>query len=192
MRLKTVAAFCYYQGKQWTRGNRMKIEINGVEIDYRDEGKGLPVIFIHAFPLNQTMWDEQVAAIRDRFRAITLDLRGFGNSDAPDGPYPMERMAADVRGLMTKLAIERAVLVGLSMGGYISLAFYRHYPDAVLAMTLADTRAGADTAAGRERRYKSADKVLSQGASAIADDMVPIALGPSTREKRPEVVVRGA
>ncbi|HXG63487.1 MAG TPA: alpha/beta hydrolase [Blastocatellia bacterium] len=168
----------------------MKAAINGIKIDYRDEGKGLPVIFIHAFPLNQTMWDEQVAALKGRFRAVTLDLRGFGNSDAPEGPYFMEQMAADVRGLMSELAIDRAALVGLSMGGYISLAFYRNYPDAVRALVLADTRAGADTPEGRERRYKSAEKALAQGAGAIADDMVPIALGASTRESRPEVVAR--
>src|SRR5437868_3599546 len=112
----------------------MKATINGIKIDFRDEGAGLPVVFIHAFPLNQTMWDDQVAELRHQCRAITLDLRGFGNSDAPLGPYAMEQMAADVRGLLSFLNVDRAVIAGLSMGGYAALAFYRNYPDAVSAM----------------------------------------------------------
>ncbi|HKP84595.1 MAG TPA: alpha/beta hydrolase [Blastocatellia bacterium] len=168
----------------------MKIKVNGINIDYRDEGEGTPVIFIHAFPLNQTMWDEQVSALKNHCRAITLDLRGFGNSDVPDGPYSMDQMAADVRRLMEALDIDRATLVGLSMGGYVSLAFYRNYSDAVRAMVFADTRASADTREARERRMKSAEKAEREGARAIADDMVPVALARSTVEGRPEIVER--
>lgn len=168
----------------------MQIEINGINIDYRDQGTGLPVIFVHAFPLGQAMWDEQVAALRDHCRVITLDLRGFGESGVPEGLYSMDNMASDIRGLMSALDIDKAVLVGLSMGGYISLAFYRNYPDAILALVLADTRASADTAQGRERRIISAEKAEREGASAIADDMVPLALAPSTISDQPRVVER--
>jgi pimeloyl-ACP methyl ester carboxylesterase len=168
----------------------MKIEINGINIDYRDEGSGLPVIFIHAFPLNQTLWDEQTAELKDHCRTITMDLRGFGNSDAPDGPYSMEQMAADVDALLSNLDIKRAVLVGLSMGGYISLAFLRNYPGAVRAMVLANTRAGADAANARERRMEAAKKAEREGASAIADDMATLALAPSTLDRRPDIVHR--
>jgi pimeloyl-ACP methyl ester carboxylesterase len=168
----------------------MRKEINGINIDYRDEGAGLPVIFIHAFPLNQTMWDEQVAALEGRCRTITLDLRGFGNSDAPASAYTMDQMAKDVRDLMAELGIDKAVVVGLSMGGYISLAFYRNYPEAVRAMVLADTRASADTDEGRARRMKSAERAEMEGAAAIADDMVPVALAASTVESRPDIVAR--
>ncbi|HWP44661.1 MAG TPA: alpha/beta fold hydrolase [Blastocatellia bacterium] len=168
----------------------MKAEINGINIDYREAGTGLPVIFIHAFPLNQTMWDDQLSVLRNHCRAITLDLRGFGASDVPDGPYTIDQMAADVNGLMSKLDIKRAVLVGLSMGGYISLAFYRNYPGSVRAMVLANTRASADTAKARERRMESARKVEQEGASAIADELVPLALAPSTLEARPDIVKR--
>src|ERR1700754_2860763 len=123
----------------------MKATINHLNIDYRDQGSGEPVIFIHAFPLGQTMWEEQLAALKYHCRAVTLDLRGFGGSGVPDQPCAMEQMATDVRGLMATLDIERATLVGLSMGGYVALAFYREYPDAVRALVLADTRASADT-----------------------------------------------
>jgi pimeloyl-ACP methyl ester carboxylesterase len=168
----------------------MKIEINGIQLDYRDQGEGLPVFFIHAFPLNQTMWDEQLHEFRKMCRTITLDLRGFGNSEVPPGPYLMDRMSADVRGLMSALDIEDAVLVGLSMGGYISLAFYRNYPGAVKGMVLADTRASSDTHEARKRRLGSAEKAEREGTSAIAADMVPLLLGRSTIERKPEVVSR--
>ena len=168
----------------------MKLHLNGADIDYTDQGTGLPVIFIHAFPLNKTMWYDQVEVMRLMCRAITLDLRGFGRSDAPPGPYLMDQMASDVRGLLTSLEIERATLVGLSMGGYISLAFYRDYPEAVEAMVLADTRATADGDASREKRLKSAEKAERDGVGAIADELIPQLLGSSTLRRKPEVADR--
>lgn len=168
----------------------MKKTINGMSLDYRDGGSGLPVVFIHAFPLNQTMWDEQLAALKNHCRTITVDLRGFGLSDAPPGPYSMDQMAADVRGLLSILNIDQAVLVGLSMGGYIALAFYRNYPDAVRAMVLADTRASADTHEARRRRINSAARAEKEGSRAIAEDMVPLLLGRTTINTRPSIVER--
>jgi pimeloyl-ACP methyl ester carboxylesterase len=168
----------------------MQATINQLNFSYRDQGSGEPVIFLHAFPLNQTMWDEQVAALSHHCRTVTIDLRGFGGSDAGSGLTTMEQMAADVRGLMSGLDIERATMVGLSMGGYVALAFYRKYPDAVRAMVLADTRASADTHAARERRLQSAEKAEREGAAAIADDMVPLLLGATTRQTRPDIAAR--
>lgn len=168
----------------------MLIKTNGISIDYRDGGTGIPVIFIHAFPLNQTMWDDQLAPLQNHCRVITLDLRGFGRSDAPQGPYFMDQMAADVRGLMSALDIDQALLVGLSMGGYAALAFCRNYPDSVRAMVLADTRASADTHEARERRLKSAERAEREGARAVAEDMIPLLLGRTTLESRPFVIER--
>ena len=168
----------------------MKIEVNRIDIDYRDEGEGLPVVFIHAFPLNQTMWDEQVAALRGTCRAITLDMRGFGRSGFGSSSHSIDEMASDVRGLMNKLGIDRAVLVGLSMGGYVSLAFYRNHPGCVHALVLADTRAGGDTQEAREWRTKSAEKAEREGSVAIADDMVPLLLGRSSLGSRPDLIAR--
>lgn len=168
----------------------MKIEVNGINIDCRDEGEGVPVVFIHAFPLNQTMWDEQLTELRGTCRAITFDLRGFGRSGFASGAHSIEHMASDVRGLMNGLGIERAVLVGLSMGGYVTFAFYRSYPECVQALVLADTRSTADTQDARERRIKSAEKAERDGSAAIADDMVPLLLGRSSLGTRPDLISR--
>ena len=168
----------------------MLINVNGLDIDYRDTGGGFPVIFIHAFPLNQTMWDDQLFALQSHCRVITLDLRGFGRSTAPGGPYLMEQMAADVRGLMSSLGISKAAFVGLSMGGYVTLAFYRNYHELVSAMVLADTRATADTEEARQRRLKSAVRAENEGSRAIAEDMIPLLLGSTTIESRPSITER--
>jgi 3-oxoadipate enol-lactonase len=168
----------------------MKIEVNGINIHYHDEGEGLPIIFIHAFALNQTMWEAQVAALKNRYRCLTLDLRGFGHSDVADETSSMNQMASDVRELMRALAIDRAVLTGLSMGGYVALAFYRNFPEAVRALVLADTRATADNEEAKNNRLRSAEKALREGAAAIADETTPKLLGETTLNNNAELVRR--
>lgn len=168
----------------------MKAEINGINLEYTDQGKGLPIILIHAFPLDKGMWEPQVEPLSKVCRVITVDLRGFGQSDVPAGPYWMSLMASDVRGLMYKLGIDRAVLVGLSMGGYVAMSFYRNFPDAVKAMVLADTRASADNEEGRQRRFAAAQKAEAEGSAAVAEDMLKVLLGATTHASRPEVVER--
>ncbi|MEW6126122.1 MAG: alpha/beta fold hydrolase [Acidobacteriota bacterium] len=168
----------------------MKIAINNINLDYRDEGEGTPIIFIHAFALNQTMWDAQVAALKNQYRVITVDLRGFGASDVVQGTSHMEQMAADIHELMRQLAIEKAVLVGLSMGGYVLFAFYREFKEAVQALVFADTRATADTDEARASRLRSAEKAEREGSAAIADETTPKLLGDTTLASNPELVKR--
>src|SRR5215472_9571285 len=128
----------------------MLIRINGIDLDYRDYGAGVPVVFLHAFPVNQQLWSDQLDKLQNHFHTISLDLRGFGQSTASEGPILMDQLAADVRELLNAIGIHRVVLVGLSMGGYVSFAFYRMYRESVRAMVLADTRATADTPEARE------------------------------------------
>jgi pimeloyl-ACP methyl ester carboxylesterase len=168
----------------------MLIRINGIDLDYRDYGTGIPLVFLHAFPVNQQLWTDQLDKLQNHCRAISLDLRGFGQSTALEGTISMDQMAADVRELLTALGIHRVVLVGLSMGGYVSFAFYRMYRESVRAMVLADTRATADTPEARERRYKSADRVERNGVSSITEETVSALLGHTSIEQRPSVVQR--
>jgi 3-oxoadipate enol-lactonase len=166
----------------------MKIEINGINIHYHEEGEGLPLVFIHAFALNQTMWQEQVAALKNQYRCITLDLRGFGHSDVVEGTTLMSQMASDVHELMKALEIDKAVLVGLSMGGYVALSFYRYFPEVVRALVLADTRSTADAEEARANRLLSAEKAVREGAAAIADETTPKLLGDTTINTNPGLV----
>jgi 3-oxoadipate enol-lactonase len=169
--------------------NVPQIRIDGIQIVYTDVGAGPAVVLVHGYPFNRTLWNEQVAALSDRYRVIAPDMRGFGESDASSAAT-MNRMAADVASLMDALGIARAVVGGLSMGGYVTLAFQRHHPERVRALVLADTRPQADTEEGKQTRVQQAEKALSEGMAGIADAMLPKLLTPETVSKRPEVVKR--
>jgi pimeloyl-ACP methyl ester carboxylesterase len=166
----------------------MKTQLNGITLAYSDTGAGLPIVFLHAFPLNRTMWRAQEETLSPKFRIITIDLRGHGESDAPPGHHTLDQAAEDVRALLDHLAIQQTVLVGLSMGGYILFAFYRKYADRVKGLVLADTRAQADTVEGKEGRFQMAHLALQKGSSAIADIMIPKLLSSATIKTKPEIV----
>ncbi|MEK7869229.1 MAG: alpha/beta fold hydrolase, partial [Nitrospirota bacterium] len=145
----------------------MQAKINDITLAYGDSGSGQPIVFLHAFPLNRTMWAEQEAALPSHYRVITIDLRGHGESDAPLWHYSLDQAADDVRALLNHLSITQALFVGLSMGGYILLAFYRRYADRVKGMVLADTRAQADQPEGKVGRFQMAQTAYKQGPTAI-------------------------
>jgi pimeloyl-ACP methyl ester carboxylesterase len=119
---------------------------------------------------------------------IAPDLRGFGESDSAPGTATMNVMAQDVGLLLNHLGIARAAIGGLSMGGYVALAFYKQLPSRVRTLVLADTRAQADTEEGKQTRAQQAEKALNEGMAGIADAMLPKLLTPETVSKRPEVV----
>src|SRR5687768_9279925 len=169
--------------------------INDIQLAYDDVGVGPAVVLIHGYPFNRSLWTEQTDALTSRFRVVTPDLRGFGESasgerDGSEGPVTMNRMAQDVAELMDHLGIEQAVIGGLSMGGYVALAFVKQFPSRVKALVLADTRAQADTEEGKQTRHQQAEKALAEGMAGIADGMLPKLLTPDTVSKRPEIVRR--
>ncbi|MBH0202975.1 MAG: alpha/beta fold hydrolase [Nitrospira sp.] len=168
----------------------MQTQVNGITLAYNDQGSGLPIVLLHAFPLNRTMWVEQEEALSSQFRVVTIDLRGHGESDAPLWRYTLDQAADDVIGLLDHLSIRQAVFVGLSMGGYILFALYRKYADRVKGLVLADTRAQADTTEGKEARFQMAQTAYENGPSAIADLMIPKLLSPATVQTKPELAQR--
>jgi pimeloyl-ACP methyl ester carboxylesterase len=166
------------------------IKIGDINIAYDDVGSGPAVVLLHGYPFNRSMWSEQVAALRDTHRVVTPDLRGLGESDCSDGPATMNTMAGDVAALMDALEIQRAAVGGLSMGGYVALAFYKLFPLRVRSLLLADTRPQGETEEGKQIRAQQIEKVLAEGMAGIADAMLPKLLHPETVSKRPEVVKR--
>ena len=157
-----------------------------IEIGYEDVGKGLPVVFLHGFPHDRSLWAPQLGALMDRCRCIAPDMRGFGES-AVEGPYTMNRYADDVVALLDALHIERAVIAGLSMGGYVAFALWRRHRARVRALILADTRAGADNTEGRAKRRAMIETVRAEGMEPLVDAQVTGMLGKTTREKHPEL-----
>jgi len=170
------------------KGNSVQTQVNGITIAYNDQGTGIPIVFLHAFPLNRTMWANQEQVLSSQFRVITIDLRGHGESDAPLWRYTLDQSADDVCALLDQLAVRQALFVGLSMGGYLLFAFYRKYSARVKGMILADTRAQADTDEGKAGRFQMAQTAYKHGPSAIADLMIPKLLSPATIQTRPEIV----
>jgi 3-oxoadipate enol-lactonase len=170
----------------------MKATINDVQLAYDDHGVGLPVIFLHAFPLNRRMWEGELMALlgEERYRLVALDWRGFGESEITNGISSMELFAGDVAGLMDALGIQNAILCGLSMGGYAAFAFLRKYPQRVAGLILADTRPGADTPEAQANRENVAQIAETQGTGAIADLQVPRLISEYTRKRHPEVEAR--
>src|SRR5215211_2120312 len=164
--------------------------INEIQIAYTDAGSGDPIVLIHGYPFNRTLWTEQIEALSSSYRVIAPDLRGFGETDSSPGPATMNRMAQDVAQLMDHLEIPRAVIGGLSMGGYVVLAFYKQFASRVRALILADTRAQADTEEAKQTRHQQAEKALAEGMAGIADAMLPKLLTPETVSKHPEIVKR--
>jgi 3-oxoadipate enol-lactonase len=161
---------------------------NDVHLHYVQAGKGAPLLLTHGYPLDHTLWQPQVDGLADVARVIAPDLRGFGQSDAPEGVYTMEAHADDLRALVDLLQIERAVLCGLSMGGYIALAFWRKYAERVRGLILVDTRAGADAPVARQARLDMIEQVKQHGSTPAAEAMLPRLLADSTRQSRPDLV----
>jgi 3-oxoadipate enol-lactonase len=167
----------------------LKATINTVEIAYDDHGIGLPVIFLHAFPLNRSMWTGLASALlkEQRYRLVTADLRGFGESTINNAVSTMELFADDVAGLMDTLGMRQAILCGLSMGGYAALAFLQKYPQRMNGLILADTRPGVDSDEVKANRERVARLAETRGNGAIADLHIPKLLSDHTRRNHPEV-----
>jgi pimeloyl-ACP methyl ester carboxylesterase len=160
---------------------------DGVEIGYDDVGAGIPVAFVHGFPHNRALWSPQVSALVDRARCIAPDLRGFGETSR-HGPYTMDQYADDVAMLLRSLGVERAVIAGLSMGGYVAFSLWRRHRSLVRALVLAHTRAGPDTDEGRGKRRALIEVAQTRGSGAVADGQITGMLGKTTREKRPAMI----
>lgn len=164
--------------------------IDDIQLAYTAVGDGPAVVLIHGYPFNRSLWTELAESLLDRYRVVIPDLRGFGETESSESPATMNRMAEDIAKLMDHLEIDQAVIGGLSMGGYVALAFCKQYPARVRALVLADTRAQADTEEGKQTRALQAEKALAEGMAGIADAMLPKLLTPDTVSKHPEVVKR--
>ncbi|HUQ64133.1 MAG TPA: alpha/beta fold hydrolase [Acidimicrobiales bacterium] len=150
------------------------------------------VVLLHAFPLNSGMWDDQIETLGDRWRVIAPDLTGFGTAGARDDPgaYSVENYADDVADLLRREGITRAVIGGLSLGGYIAFAFYRRHRDMVAALVLADTRAAGDAPEAAARRVSQQRQVAESGTDELIDNSLDNLLSDDTKQQRPEVVAR--
>jgi 3-oxoadipate enol-lactonase len=168
----------------------MKININGLRINYTEVGNpsGLPVIFIHGFPFSSVMWTPQMKTISSNYRAVTYDVRGHGESDYGDGQYLIEIFVDDLIALLDFLKIEKAILVGLSMGGYIALRAVERNPERVLGLVLCDTKSAPDSNDVKIRRARQIQIIKASGIHRFADDFLKSIFSESTFLRLPNII----
>ncbi len=170
-------------------GNLRRVAVNGVNLAVDVRGRGPAVLFIHGYPLDHSIWDYPLAHLEGWMR-IAPDLRGMGQSDAPDLGYSMATYAEDLLALLTAVGVDRVVLCGLSLGGYVAFEILRRAPERVRGLVLMDTRAEADTPEGRRARDAAAALARDGGAHAIAEAMLPKMLAGAAVADNPGLVDR--
>jgi len=168
----------------------MKTILNDIAINYNERGQpqGLPVVFIHGFPFSHEMWEPQMNVMPNNIYAVSYDVRGHGASDLGDGQYTIELFVDDLIALLDHLFIEKAILCGLSMGGYIALRTFERHPDRVRGLILCDTKSEPDTDAAKIKRTAAMKTVKSAGVHTFAEDFVKTIFWEKTFETNPSVI----
>ena len=156
-----------------------------------DEGQGLPLVFVHGFPLSRDGWRPQIDDLSASLRTIAPNLPGFGGRKASSGSLTMDRLADDVASLIVELGARPVVLVGHSMGGYVALAFARRHPELLRGLVLVATRSGPDSAEAAAGRRATAEKVRAAGIEVVVDGMLPKMLAPVNRSSGSLAAIRG-
>lgn len=163
-------------------GNNIKILVNNLVVSYTDNGpeEAPVIIFIHGFPLNKTLWDNQVDALKKDYRAISYDIRGHGDSEAGNEEFSIELFVNDLLNFMDALKIEKTSLCGLSMGGYIALNAIENHPERFEALVLSDTNCIADSPETKEKRMKTIENIQENGIEKYAEDSVELFFVPES------------
>jgi pimeloyl-ACP methyl ester carboxylesterase len=166
------------------------VSIGDTPVRYLEAGSGRPVVLLHAFPLDADMWRPQLEHPPAGWRLVAPDYRGFGKTrgDDPGRRATIDDFARDIKILLERLEIDRGVIGGLSMGGYVAFALFRQAPELFSGIVLADTRPGADSVDGRAARQAMLELVRSRGPAAVAEQVIPKLLGATTVRERPEIV----
>ena len=161
-----------------------------IDLAFREAGSGQPLVLLHAFPLSSAMWLAQREGLAGVCRVITPDQRGFGGSELGADEPSLDACADDLAALLDRLSLDQVVLGGLSMGGYVAMAFLRRHPSRVSALILADTKATADPEPARANRERIAAAATEESSTVLVDDVLPSLLGTTTVAERPAVAGR--
>jgi pimeloyl-ACP methyl ester carboxylesterase len=157
-----------------------------------DEGPkdALPVLLLHAFPLSSAMWDEQRRALAGKARVLAFDVRGLGKSPRAAMPLMLEHVVDDALAVLDHAGVRAALVVGLSMGGYVALRAAERAPERIAGLLLCDTQAAADSDEAKLKRAAGVRTLEAKGVAAYAEGFVAGALSAETRASRPQVVAR--
>lgn len=163
-------------------GNEFSAKINGISLKYTEFARrGVSsVIFVHGFPFNRTMWNNQVNILKDKYHVITYDIRGHGQSEEGGDKFSIDLFVSDLIGLMDHLRLDRIILCGLSLGGYISLNAISKFPDRFKALVLSDTQCIADSSETKDKRMKAIETIKNGDLAKYADDSVSNLFAPGS------------
>ena len=151
-----------------------------VQLSFVEFGAGTPILLVHGFPLDHTIWSEQINDLRNICRVVAPDLRGHGKSPAPEGAYSVDLMAKDLIALLDRIGVYKAIWVGHSMGGYITMAAQRLAPERFAGLGLVCTNHKADSEEARAKRYETAEKVGEEGSKAAVNTKMFLEGTPET------------
>ena len=172
-----------------SKGYNLSTSVNDFELSYDDVGEGnIPVIFLHGFPFDKTMWELQLEFLKFTYRLIACDIRGFGKSTDEYTPLSIDLFTDDLIKFMDKLQIEKAIVCGLSMGGYIALNAVKRFPCRFEALVLSDTQCIADTAEGKAKRYKVIEDIKENGAAKFNEGFIKNVFHPDSPVNKKEIV----
>lgn len=164
-------------------------EANNVAISYNDTGEAnIPIIFLHGFPFDKSMWKAQMDSLKSSYRVIAFDIRGFGKSTDENTPLSIDLFSEDLVSFMDKLNIKNAIICGLSMGGYIALNTIKKFPERFAALILCDTQCIADTAEVKENRYKAIEKINLDGVTEFDEKFIKSVFHPDSLTNKIAVV----
>jgi 3-oxoadipate enol-lactonase len=170
----------------------MRVTVDDATIDVATDGKGEAIVLIHGFPMTRDIWDAQAEKLAQHMLVIRPDLRGMGRSSVPDGPYLMETLAADIAAVLDAQGIDRATIVGHSLGGYVAMAFCRMFSERVTRLALVCSRLAADSPETARNREELADRAERENRiEVVVDAYVPRLFARATLESRSPVVIRG-
>ncbi|MEJ2528703.1 MAG: alpha/beta hydrolase, partial [Gammaproteobacteria bacterium] len=164
----------------------MEKYVKGIAVhEYGDRNK-VPIIFIHGFPFNSTMWAQQIKILKEQYYCVAYDVRGMGETPPGDGQFTIEMFVDDLFAVSDGLDLERPIVAGFSMGGYIALRAVEREPERFRALILADTKAEADDDAGRLKRANAISSINKDGVEQFVSDFVPLAFSETARQNIPE------
>jgi pimeloyl-ACP methyl ester carboxylesterase len=168
-----------------------KIQVNDLELAYERHGKGIPLVLLHGYPVDHSIWEPLLPLLENDFDVILPDLRGFGQSQAPGQDFAISDFAADVAALLDQLKIEKAAVAGHSMGGYAALAFARAFPGRLAGLGLVSSQVLADTPEGKAVRYKKVQAILATGVREEAEGMsAKLTARPDLQAQLKELILR--
>lgn len=166
-------------------------EVNSMSLSYNYAGEGeVPILFLHGFPFDKSMWKEQIDSLKESFCTIAVDIRGFGKSTDEETHLGIDLFTDDLIAFMDRRNIEKAIVCGLSMGGYIALNAVKRFPERFEALILADTQCTADSDEAKEKRLKTVEEIKQKGTSEFNENFIKSVFHPDSFQNKREVVER--